>query len=96
MGAVSAPSVLFFFELFLLEGPADVSAEDFALADFFVLFVRVAWGDALALAVAVADALTVGGALGETVAEGEALTAAGADQASATHGAAKIGQEIRM
>jgi len=96
VGAVSAPSVLFFFELFLLEGPADVSAEDFALADFFVLFVRVALGDAVALAVAVADALTVGGALGETVAEGEALTAAGADRASATHGAAKIGQEIRM
>ena len=90
MGAVSAPSVLFFFELFLLEGPADVSAEDFALADFFVLFVRVALGDAVALAVAVADALA------ETVAEGEALTAAGADRASATHGAAKIGQEIRM
>ncbi len=96
MGAVSAPSVLFFFELFLLEGPADVSAEDFALADFFVLFVRVALGDAVALAVAVADALTVGGALAETVAQGEALTAAGADRASATHGAAKIGQEIRM
>ena len=90
MGAVSAPSVLFFFELFLLEGPADVSAEDFALADFFVLFVRVALGDAVALAVAVADALA------ETVAEGEALTAAAADRASATHGAAKIGQEIRM
>ena len=90
MGAVSAPSVLFFFELFLLEGPADVSAEDFALADFFVLFVRVALGDAVALAVAVADALA------ETVAEGEALTAPGADRASATHGAAKIGQEIRM
>jgi len=68
VGAVSAPSVLFFFELFLLEGLADVSAEDFALADFFVLFVRVALG----------DALTVGGALVETVAEGEALTAADA------------------
>jgi len=34
VGAVSDPSVLFFFELFLLEGLADVSAADSVLVDF--------------------------------------------------------------
>jgi hypothetical protein len=64
--------VLLFLCDFFPKGLADVSAEDFALVDFFVLFVRVVLGDAVALAVAVVDALAVA----EAVALGEALIVA--------------------